>query len=78
VTSLFACGASFCCYACVAARELMDTCLVLETAARTSLPLSVHLAVNMFRNLTNKDSAVSYYFRAEYSPEEHAHSLETP
>ena len=58
-------------------REPMDTCLLLETAARTSLFLSVHFAVNMFRNLTNKDSAVWYYFRAEYSPKEHASSLHT-
>jgi len=56
----------------------MDTCLVLETAARNSLPLSVHFALNTFRNLTNKDSAVSYYFRAEYSPEGHVRSLDTP
>jgi hypothetical protein len=56
----------------------MDTCLVLETAARTSLLLSVHFAVNMYRNLTNKHSAVSYYFRAEHSPEEHARSQDTP
>jgi len=32
----------------------------------------------MFRKLTNKYSTVSYYLRAEYSPEKHARSLDTP
>ena len=59
-------------------RELTDTCLVLETAAPTSLLLSVHFALNKLRKLTNKNSAVSNYFRAEYSPKEHARSLDTP